>query len=56
VDLAVSPLGFGAPSGVARAGFHATTTIKRSDFGMDRLLAIAGDEIENSINIEAVRN
>ncbi len=35
------------------AGFDATTTILRSDFGVDRFAPIVGDEVELMISIEA---
>jgi polyisoprenoid-binding protein YceI len=37
------------------AGFSARTTIRRSDFGMTRLKAAVGDEVEIVIEIEAIR-
>lgn len=38
-----------------RAGFSATTVIKRSDFGMTYALPALGDEVELAIEAEAVR-
>ena len=38
------------------AGFTATTTIKRSDFGMNTLLPSLGDKVNISIGAEAYRN
>lgn len=37
------------------AGFSARTTIKRSAFGMRRMLAAVGDEIEIVLEIEGIR-
>jgi polyisoprenoid-binding protein YceI len=37
-------------------GFSATTNIKRSDFGMNRLLPGLGDEVRIDIELEAVKN
>ncbi len=37
------------------AGFSATTTIKRSVFGMEKLLPEVGDEIEIRLEIEGIR-
>lgn len=37
------------------AGFSARTTIRRSDFGMTRLKAAVGDEVEILLEIEAIR-
>lgn len=34
-------------------GFNATTTIKRSDFGMDKWLQMVGDELPITISFEA---
>jgi polyisoprenoid-binding protein YceI len=38
------------------AGFSARTTIRRSDFGMTRLRAAVGDEVEILLEIEAIRD
>ncbi len=55
VTLTVKPIGTGnGPLGEYRAGFHAVTTIKRSDFGMTSLLAVAGDQVTLTINVEAI--
>ncbi|WP_096084988.1 YceI family protein [Agaribacterium haliotis] len=43
------------PWGLERIGYSATTTIKRSDFGMDYMLGGIGDEIEIEIFVEAVK-
>lgn len=37
------------------AGFSATTTIKRSDYGMVRLLPAVGDEVEIRLEVEGIR-
>ena len=37
------------------AGFSATTTLKRSDFGMDAWKSVIGDEVHLRIEAEAVR-
>lgn len=37
------------------AGFDATTTIHRSDFGIDSWKTVIGDEVEMRIEVEAVR-
>jgi polyisoprenoid-binding protein YceI len=34
------------------AGFEATTTIKRSEFGVDRMLRGVADEVQLRINVE----
>ena len=37
------------------AGFSATTTIKRSDFGMKQMIPAVGDEVEVRLEIEGLR-
>jgi polyisoprenoid-binding protein YceI len=37
------------------AGFSATTTIRRSDFGMTRLLPAVADEVEIRLEVEGIR-
>ena len=39
--------------GQAWAGFDATTTLKRSEYGMDFAVPAVGDEVEVMISIEA---
>lgn len=56
VTLTVEPVGAGAdPWGGYRAGYHATTVIKRSDYGMDFMQGGIGDDIKVSLNIEAIK-
>ena len=56
VTLAVEPVGAGAdPWGGYRAGYHATTVIKRSDFGMNFMPGGIGDDIRVSLEIEAIK-
>lgn len=43
------------PWGLYRIGYVATTTIKRSDFGMDFMQGGIGDEIDITINFEAIK-
>lgn len=38
-----------------RSGFHSRFTIKRSDFGMGFMVGPLGDEVEITVNLEAVR-
>lgn len=38
------------------AGFSATATLKRSDFGMTRLLPAVGDTVEVRLEIEGIRS
>jgi len=61
VTLEFEILGFGPdPYGGTRAGFAATTTINRSDFGVDISVPLAGggvvvgERVEVSLNVEAV--
>tara|TARA_B100000749_G_scaffold280895_2_gene280626 strand:- start:22900 stop:23481 length:582 start_codon:yes stop_codon:yes gene_type:complete len=55
VVLKVSTVGTGVDQlGRTHSGFHATTTILRSEYGMDKLLLAAGDEVEIIIDIEGV--
>jgi polyisoprenoid-binding protein YceI len=55
VTLTVSPIGSGVgPVGEFRVGFHASTIIQRSDFGMTSLMAIAGDQVTLNFNVEAI--
>jgi len=35
------------------AGFDAVATIKRSEFGVDHMLAVTGDEIQLRVSMEA---
>jgi len=56
VTLAVEPVGAGAdPWGGYRAGYHATTVIKRSDYGMNFMPGGIGEDIKVSLNIEAIK-
>lgn len=36
------------------AGFNATTTLKRSDFGIDKYVPVVSDELQVSITVEAI--
>lgn len=38
------------------AGFSATATLKRSDFGMDKVLSVVGDEVQLRLEVAAVRD
>lgn len=54
VTLSVSSVGAGKdPWGGYRAGYDATTTIKRSEFGMNFMPGGIGDDIKITLNIEA---
>jgi polyisoprenoid-binding protein YceI len=63
VVLHVEPNGFATdPTGVTRAGFSATTSINRKDFGitmdmpMDGGGVVVGDKINIHLEIEAIRS
>jgi len=56
VSVNVSRVGEGKdPWGGYRAGFEATYTMTRSDFGMDYNLGPASEEMEITISIEGIR-
>jgi len=56
ITLAVTPVGAGKdPWGGYRAGYDATTTIKRSEFGMNFMPGGIGDDISITLNIEAIK-
>ncbi len=56
VMLTVEPVGAGDdPWGGYRAGYKATTVIKRSEFGMDFMPGGIGDDISVMLNIEAIK-
>ncbi len=56
VSFTVKPIGAGKdPWGGYRAGYQANVTIKRSDFGMKFMLGGVGDEIDITLNIEAIK-
>lgn len=46
---------FGPKQGTAWAGFDATTTLKRSDFGLGAFAPAVSDEVEIAISIEALK-
>ncbi len=43
------------PKGTKRIGFTSTLILKRSDFGMDKLLEAVGDEVHIAIGAEGVK-
>lgn len=56
VDLEIVKIGEGQdPWGNYRSGFNGTTTIKRSDFGVDYMVGGIGDEIKVELFIEGIR-
>jgi len=56
IALTVKPVGAGEdPWGGYRVGYDATTTIQRSNFGMDFMPGGIGDDISITLNIEAIK-
>ena len=56
LTLELKKLGEGqGPRGKYRVGFEFDTTIKRSEFGMDKLLDAVGDEVHIYVSFEAIR-
>ncbi len=53
LDVTVNKIGTHPMRGVAAAGFDATATIKRSDFGVDKYVPNVGDEVTLHITMEA---
>ncbi|MFK7746392.1 MAG: YceI family protein [Roseobacter sp.] len=49
------PYPFGPQQGTPTAGFNATTTILRSDFGVGAFAPAVSDEVEVTISIEALK-
>ena len=43
------------PKGVSRTGYSADLTLKRSEFGMDKMLPALGDEVKVAISFEGVK-
>ena len=43
------------PKGTHRVGFETTFTLKRTDFGMDKMIGPAGDEVTLLISFEGTR-
>lgn len=56
VSLNIKAVGAGKdPWGGYRAGYQASTSLKRSDFGMNFMPGGIGDEVTVSINLEAIK-
>ena len=51
----VQPYTFGANQGKPAAGFSATTTVKRSDFGVGAFAPAVSDELKVELSLEAVK-
>ena len=54
LDVSVVKIGTNPRTNVPTAGFDATTTLKRSDFGLGRYVPQVGDEIQMHIIVQAV--
>lgn len=44
------------PQGEVRGGFEGAVTLNRNDFGMNKYPGMLGDDVEVTLNIEAVKN
>jgi polyisoprenoid-binding protein YceI len=56
VTLKVTPTGTGkGPNGASIAGIEATLSIKRSDFGMDKMVGPVGDDVTVMVSIEGMK-
>lgn len=53
LDVTINKIGEHPMAKVAAAGFDASTTIKRSDFGIAGYVPMVGDEIKIEITVEA---
>ena len=57
VTVRMNKIGEGkGPYGKYRIGFHGTVRIKRSDFGMNKMIPMIGDDVELMLSIEATQN
>ena len=57
VTFDVTAVGAGAgPSNKQRAGYTATTVLKRSEFGMTKFVGIVGEDVTVSVNVEMIKN
>ena len=56
LDVTLNKIGINPISNKNSVGFTATTTIKRSDFGMNNLLPALGDEVALQIGAEAYQD
>ena len=52
LDVTFNGVGSGMIPLTTRAGFSATTTIRRSDFGVDKYVPLIGDEVTLNIEVE----
>lgn len=55
LDVTLNKIGLDKWQNKHKAGFHATTTFKRSDFGMKYLVPDVGDEVTITIDTELFR-
>ncbi|HWX27112.1 MAG TPA: YceI family protein [Steroidobacteraceae bacterium] len=54
LDVTVVKIGINPRTNVPTVGFDATTTLKRSDFGLGKYVPQVGDEVEMHIIVQAV--
>lgn len=52
LDVTFNGVGSGFVPGSVKTGFSASTTIKRSDFGVSKYIPMVGDEVALSIEVE----
>jgi len=52
LDVAFNGVGAGLAPGSTRTGFSATTTIKRTDFGVSKYAPLVGDDVTLAIEVE----
>lgn len=52
LDVTFNGVGSGFVPGSVKTGFSATTTIKRSDFGVSKYVPLVGDDVALSIEVE----
>ena len=56
VTVAMAHVGAGkGPYGKFRRGFEGSFTIKRSDYGMTKMIGPVGDDVELTVSIEGIR-
>jgi polyisoprenoid-binding protein YceI len=56
ITIPVRPVGIGTgPFGKERAGFFATFTVKRSEFGMDKMMQTVGNSVRITFSFEGVK-
>lgn len=54
LDIVINKVGASPRTNLPTVGFEGTTTLKRSDFGLDRYVPLVSDEIRIELTVEAV--